>query len=245
MSTPAQDESVARGRCGEIVALAEAAAAAGTTSTSTPADSSHGDCHSAAHATLIPTQDMMAKVPARATTPLEAMERLLALQQRRTLAHRELKSAMRDLVDGGATDAYVRRAEAVTGEFAVVSNAIRNIEALLRSTMQRGDLADLIRSLQLCERDRLIAVSSAHAMQANRLDAAKIAATGADPNPFVASILPERESANAEGLAATAVLDQCIERVAATLVLVETRLGDISEDIAAAVADLREETATS
>lgn len=209
----------------------------------------HGGCeHDAGdgtgtHASLLAglSAALIAQSPAPPSSPLEALESLERLQSRRDAGYREWLGAMTRLEEQTqlAADresaesnlaAYCACTDSITGEFAVVSNAVRNLEALLRGPLGRGDLADLVRALQLIERDRLVATSAQHALRGRRLDV-RLGSCGAS-----ASLLSD-VAASAGSAAAT--IEAQLDDVASVLAGVHTRLADALLDLHAERCELR------
>ena len=147
----------------------------------------HHECGSGA---LVPPPSAMAKVPEKATSVGELLNTLLRLQGRRREAYGMLEDALDSVLlplgdpERTSGTSYMRVVGEVTSLFAVLSNAVRNIEAKFRGSgdeeLADADLADLVRRIQQVERDKLVIVSAVHALKVQIEDRARHETTAQD-----------------------------------------------------------------
>jgi len=109
--------------------------------------------------------------PASAAGFISAIDAIVALQQERAMTYRRLDEGFRSYVQSLEEGPYQALLRETTAEFKNLSNRIRTVETALQGSLQRPDAADIVRSIQEHERDKLyytVAIQSMRGSVAGR-----------------------------------------------------------------------------
>jgi uncharacterized protein YPO0396 len=87
-------------------------------------------------------------------------------QAKRPPVYKKFEAGFKALLDDEDYKQYQQMVQSITQEFATISSEIRDVEAKLRE-LNFTSLADLIREIQLLERDKLISTNELQALRKN------------------------------------------------------------------------------